>query len=75
MLRWGYAPDGRLVATPLISTKKPDPAVERAFDTSHMRNFDKKDYGLFPVRVETTGNMVFVCLDDKASSLKTLMGV
>jgi hypothetical protein len=40
--RWGYAPDGRLVATPLITTKKSDAAVEKAFDTSHMRNFDKK---------------------------------
>jgi hypothetical protein len=26
----------------LITTKKPDAAVEKAFDTSHMRNFDKK---------------------------------
>jgi hypothetical protein len=37
--------------------------------------FVPQDYGLFPVRVETMGNMVFVCLDSGAPPLKTVMGM
>jgi hypothetical protein len=37
--------------------------------------FVPQDYGLFPVRVETMGNMVFVCLDSGAPPLKTVMGI
>ena len=37
-------------------------------------SLDKAAFGLFPVRVETWQDLVFVCLDDEAPSLETWMG-
>ena len=93
--RWGYALDGRLLATPLVDTtkngkanskKKGRPAKSKAggggkgdaaasttaatavtspceqsvsiadvFSTDHLKSFDKKDFSLFDVRVDTFG--------------------
>src|ERR687889_419005 len=46
----------------------------RAFDMSEVREFDKADYGLLPVRAESWGFLVFVNLDPDASPLTEQIG-
>jgi choline monooxygenase len=112
--RWGYALDGRLLATPMWDTTEGGQrfdktsgerktgsraarraaesraseeaaavvaeaersavqaqpcaqslAVAQAFDTAHIKAFDKKDFSLFKVRVEQWGALVFATLGDE----------
>jgi choline monooxygenase len=41
---------------------------------SGVLGFDKADYGLVPVRVDSWGPLVFVCLDDEAPALAVELG-
>ena len=59
--RWGYALDGSLVATPL-------------FDDMPRPDFDPAEFSLLPVRVETWGLQVFVCLDEQTPPLARCLG-
>ncbi len=59
--RWGYGLDGSLVATPF-------------FEDVPREGFDRADYGLVPVRVDTWGVLVFACLDDETPPLLTWLG-
>ncbi len=59
--RWGYSLDGTLVSTPL-------------FDEVPRDDFDKADFGLASVRVDTWGVLLFVCLDDDTPDLATWLG-
>jgi choline monooxygenase len=71
--RWGYSLDGRLVATPLFS-QQDSQAIKESFDTTHVKNFNKSDYNLFPVRHEVLGNLIFVNIDQKAPPLREYLG-
>lgn len=59
--RWGYALDGRLLATPLFEDMPRD-------------SFDKADYGLVPVRVDTSGVLLFACLSEETPPLAEWLG-
>ena len=59
--RWGYALDGSLVTTPL-------------FDEVPRPDFDPAEFSLLPVRVETWGLDVFVCLDESTPPLAEWLG-
>ncbi len=59
--RWAYALDGSLRAAPYIDQ------VPRA-------SFDKADYSLLPVRVETWGPLLFACLDPATPPLAEWLG-
>lgn len=59
--RWGYSLDGTLVATP-------------RFEDVPREEFDKADFGLLPVRVETWGVLLFACLDEETPPLLTWLG-
>ena len=59
--RWGYALDGRLKATPF-------------FDEIPRDEFDRDDFGLQPVRVDTWGVLLFVCLSDHTPPLEDWLG-
>lgn len=59
--RWGYSLDGTLVSTPL-------------FDEVPRNDFDKADYPLVDVRVDTWGVLLFVCLDSDTLDLKEWLG-
>ncbi len=59
--RWGYRLDGRLVATPF-------------FEEVPRPGFDRADYGLVPVRVDTWGPLLFACLDEATPPLTTWLG-
>ena len=56
---WRYALDGRL---------------RNAVDFGNAPGFDPREYGLFPIRVETWRGLVFVNLDVEAPPLAELMG-
>ena len=59
--RWSYALDGRLRAAPYVDQ------VPRA-------EFNKDDYSLLPVRVDTWGVLLFACLDPETPPLHEWLG-
>jgi nitrite reductase/ring-hydroxylating ferredoxin subunit len=77
---WGYALDGRLVGTPLWGkeNKVPDEILAERLEASGTRNdienFDKADFGLLPVRVETWGPFVYANVGGDAPPLKEYLG-
>ena len=76
--RWGYALDGRLVAMPHFdddpSGKKLPDNIREQFSTHHVKDFDKKANGLFPVRVDTALGLAFVNLNGEAPPLAEWLG-
>ena len=70
---WGYNLRGDCVGTPLFDKGENRRAI-KMHDMSHLESFDKKDYGLFPVRVDQWGAMLFVCLDNEAPPLSAVVG-
>jgi len=56
---WAYALNGDLIGTP---------GMEQTL------NFDKKQYGLIPLRLETWAGFVFVSFDEKGESLLEYLG-
>jgi phenylpropionate dioxygenase-like ring-hydroxylating dioxygenase large terminal subunit len=56
---WTYSLDGKLVGAPAMETTI---------------GFDKGDYGLIPVRIETWGGFLFVNFDPDAASLSDYLG-
>ena len=59
--RWGYNLDGSLKSAPRIDEVPRD-------------GFDKADFGLVPVRVETWGVLLFACLSDETMPLLEWLG-
>ena len=59
--RWGYALDGHLVSTPF-------------FDEVPRDDFNKDDFGLASVRVDTWGCLLFACLSDDTPPLVEWLG-
>ena len=59
--RWGYATDGRLVATP-------------RFDDLPRAEFDRADHGLVAVRTGTWGPLLFACLSTETAPLLAWLG-
>lgn len=59
--RWGYGVDGALVAAPF-------------FDEIPRDDFDKADFSLHQVRVETWGPLLFACVDPDTPSLIDWLG-
>lgn len=70
---WGYNLKGECIGTPLFDKGANRRTIE-IHDMSHLRDFDKKDYGLFPVRVDQWGMLIFICLDETAPSLLEVVG-
>jgi phenylpropionate dioxygenase-like ring-hydroxylating dioxygenase large terminal subunit len=56
---WAYSLSGQLVATPGME---------------HIRNFDKRDWGLTPVRLESWGGFVFINFDSSGPDLRSYLG-
>ena len=59
--RWGYNLEGSLISTP-------------RFDEVPKTEFDPADFGLAPVRVDTSGCLLFACLDDATPPLDEWLG-
>ncbi len=71
---WAYALDGTCLGTPLFEGSEIPESEQRIFDTADAKEFDRRDYGLLPVRAETWGCLVFVNLDDAAPPLHEELG-
>ena len=69
---WGYSLQGDCIGTPLFNSGTNRRVIEM-HDMSHLESFAKKDYGLFKVRVEQWGMLVFVCLDNTAPPLSEFL--
>jgi phenylpropionate dioxygenase-like ring-hydroxylating dioxygenase large terminal subunit len=71
---WAYDLNGRCVGTPLF-TGSDIPADQAAvFDMAPVKCFDRGDYGLIHVAVDTWGPLVFVNLDGAAGPLSEHLG-
>jgi choline monooxygenase len=72
---WAYDLDGKCLGTPLFTADSEVPLDQRGiFDTDGAKAFDKADYGLYPVRCEQWGFLIFVCLGDDAPPLLHELG-
>jgi choline monooxygenase len=71
---WAYDLDGACLGTPLFEGSDVPPGQEGIFDTSAARAFDRADYGLLEVAVDSWGFLVFVCLDPRAAPLAHQLG-
>jgi choline monooxygenase len=72
---WAYDLDGKCLGTPLFTADSEVPEDQRAiFDMAGVKAFDKADYGLYPVRCEQWGFLIFICLDDGAPALFDELG-
>ncbi len=71
---WAYGLDGTCLGTPLFEGSEIPESDRRIFDVTDAKEFDRRDYGLLPVRAETWGCLVFVNLDDDAPSLHEELG-
>jgi choline monooxygenase len=72
---WAYDLDGACLGTPLFTPQSEIPPDQQGiFDMSDVKAFDKSDYGLYPVRVDAWGCLVFVCLDSEAPALADELG-
>jgi choline monooxygenase len=71
---WAYGLDGACLGTPLFEGSEIPESEQRIFDMSAVKEFDRKEYGLLPVRVEAWGCLVFVNLDAEAPALLDELG-
>lgn len=71
---WTYDLDGQCLGTPLFEGSDIPEDQQGVFDMSDVKDFDKADYGLHPVRVEAWGFLVFVHLDPQAAPLAEQLG-
>ena len=72
---WAYDLDGACLGTPLFTPEAGIPDDQHGlFDMSEVKEFDKADHGLHPVRVDEWGCLVFVCLDPAAPPLADELG-
>ena len=71
---WTYDLDGTCLGTPLFDGSDIPEGQEAIFDTSTAKGFDRADYGLLPVSVDTWGFLVFVSLEADPAPLRTQLG-
>lgn len=71
---WAYDLDGACIGTPLFEGSDIPPDQRAVFDMDGARAFDRADYGLLGLAVETWGPFVFVNLDGQAGPLSEQLG-
>jgi choline monooxygenase len=71
---WTYDTDGRCLGTPLFEGSDVPAGQEPIFDTSVAKSFDKAQYGLLPVSVDSWGPFVFVNVADDPAPLAAGLG-
>ena len=71
---WAYDFDGKCLGTPYFTNSDIPEDQQGIFDMTDVKQFDKSDYGLYPVRLERWGFMVFVNLDPEANPLLEQLG-
>ncbi len=71
---WAYGFDGECLGTPLFEGSGIPEEQQPVFDMSATKEFDRADYGLFPVSVDTWAFLVFVNIDGSAGPLTQWLG-
>lgn len=71
---WAYDLQGACIGTPLFEGSTIPEDQQAIFDMEDVRAFDRRDYGLLPVAVESWGPLVFVNLDGNAGPLSEHLG-
>ncbi len=71
---WTYDSDGSCLGTPLFEGSDIPAGQEAIFDTSVATGFDRADYGLLEVAVDTWGPFLFVTLAPDPAPLSTQLG-
>ncbi|OZM71112.1 (2Fe-2S)-binding protein [Amycolatopsis antarctica] len=71
---WTYDTDGTCLGTPLFEDSDVPAGQEAIFDTSVAKGFDRADYGLLTVAVDTWGFLLFVNLDADPAPLSDQLG-
>jgi choline monooxygenase len=71
---WTYDLEGKCLGTPLFEGSDIPKDQQAIFDMSDVKGFDKMDYGLMPVRVDSWGFLVFINLDPDAAPLEEFLG-
>jgi choline monooxygenase len=71
---WAYALDGTCVGTPLFAGSEIPEDQRAVFDMEGVKEFDRADYGLLPVAVDTWGPLVLVNLDPHPAPLSEDLG-
>jgi phenylpropionate dioxygenase-like ring-hydroxylating dioxygenase large terminal subunit len=71
---WAYDHDGACIGTPMFTGSEIPEDQRAAFDMADVREFDRRDYGLLPVAVETWGPLVFVNLSEDPAPLAEHLG-
>jgi len=71
---WGYNLSRQLLGCPYFDGIATDAETDAAFDMSTVKNYDKRDYGLLPVHVDSWGCFVFVNLDATPMPLADWLG-
>lgn len=71
---WAYDLEGNCIGTPLFEGSDIPQDQQAIFDMSQTKKFDRADYGLFPVHVDSWGFLIFVNLDPGAAPLTEQLG-
>lgn len=71
---WTYDLEGTCLGTPLFEGADIPEDQRGIFDMSDVKGFDRADYGLMPVNVDSWGFLVFVNLDPDAAPLHEQLG-
>ncbi|PVY96007.1 aromatic ring-hydroxylating oxygenase subunit alpha [Actinomycetospora cinnamomea] len=71
---WTYDTDGTCLGTPLFEGSDVPAGQEPIFDTSVAKGFDRADYGLLEVAVDSWGLFLFVNLAKDPAPLATQLG-
>jgi choline monooxygenase len=71
---WTYDLEGTCLGTPLFEGSDIPEDQQAIFDMSDVKGFDKEDYGLLSVNVDSWGFLVFVNLDPDAAPLHEQLG-
>ena len=74
---WVYGLDGKCLGTSMFQNNKSvgsPSSSSNATDMLDLNRFDKKDYGLLPVAVQSWGFLIFVNLSSKPTELEEWLG-
>lgn len=71
---WAYDLEGKCIGTPLFEGSEIPDEMRPAFDMTDVRAFDRSEYSLFEVAVETWGPLILACLDTSVLPLESWVG-
>jgi choline monooxygenase len=71
---WAYDLDGACIGTPLFEGSPIPEDMQPAFDMTDVKAFDRADYSLFPVEVDTVGPLILVSIDSTVTPLDMWVG-